>query len=98
MEETANVLLKRAIEVAVVAHAGQVDKNGEAYILHLLRVMLAVRSHAGSIEQQVAAVLHDVLEDCDVPDDFLAQRFPPEVCDMVDALTHLDGEDDPSFL
>lgn len=98
MDETPNALLERAIEVALVAHAGQVDKNGEAYILHPLRVMLTVRSHSGSIEQQVAAVLHDVLEDCDVPDDFLEQRFPSGVCNMVDALTHTEGEDYPSFL
>jgi hypothetical protein len=39
-----------------------------------------------------------VLEDCDVGDDFLAARFPAEVCDLVDALTHLDGEDYPAFI
>ena len=42
--------------------------------------------------------MHDVIEDCDVPDDFLEQRFPVEVCDMVDVLTHIDGEDYPVFL
>jgi hypothetical protein len=39
-----------------------------------------------------------VSEDCDVPDDYLDQRFPAEVCDMADALTHQDGEDYPAFL
>jgi hypothetical protein len=91
-------LLERAIEVAVVAHAGQADKNGEAYILHPLRVMFAVRERGGSIEQQVAAVLHDVIEDCDVPDDYLVQRFPAEVCDLVDSLTKIEGEDYEPFL
>jgi (p)ppGpp synthase/HD superfamily hydrolase len=91
-------MLERAIEVAVVAHAGQVDKNGEANILHPLRVMLAVRERGGSIEQQAAAVMHDVLEDCDVPDGFLVQRFPIEICDLVDGLTKVEGEDYGSFL
>ena len=91
-------MLERAIEVAVVAHAGQVDKNGEAYILHPLRVMLVVREKGGSIEQQAAAVLHDVIEDCDVPDDFLAARFPDAVCDLVDALTRQDGEPYDAFV
>jgi hypothetical protein len=90
-------MLERAIEVAVVAHAGQVDKN-EAYILHPLRVMLAVRERGGTVEQQAAAVLHDVIEDCDVDDDFLGARFPADVCDLVDALTHQDGEDYPTFV
>lgn len=31
--------LERAIEIAAKAHAGQVDKAGEVYILHPLRVM-----------------------------------------------------------
>jgi hypothetical protein len=98
VDESRNAILERAIEVAVVAHAGQVDKDGEAYILHPLRVMLAVRERGGSVEQQAAAVLHDVIEDCDVGDDFLAARFPEAVCDLVDALTHQDGEDYPAFI
>jgi (p)ppGpp synthase/HD superfamily hydrolase len=93
-----NAMLERAIEVAVVAHSGQVDKNGEAYILHPLRVMLAVREHGGSIEQQAAAVLHDVIEDCDVPEHYLTRRFPAAVWDLVDALTHQDGEEYPAFI
>ena len=91
-------MLERAIEVAVVAHAGQVDKNGEAYILHPLRVMLAVRERGGTIEQQAAAVLHGVIEDCDVTDEFLATRFPKAVCDIVDALAHQAGEDYEVFI
>src|SRR5688500_10666886 len=98
MTESDNAMLERAIEVAVVSHAGQADKNGEAYILHPLRVMLAVRERGGSVEQQAAAVLHDVIEDCDVPDDFLTARFPTAVCDLVDALTKIDGEDYEGFL
>ncbi len=48
-----------AIEIAVRAHGGQVDKGGQPYILHPLRLMFAVD---GPIAQQ-AAVLHDVVED-----------------------------------
>lgn len=98
MKETSNAKLERAIELAVLSHAGRVDRAGEAYILHPLRVMLAVRERGGTIEQQAAAVLHDVIEDCDVTDDFLAARFPEAVCDMVDALTRQDGEDYETFL
>jgi (p)ppGpp synthase/HD superfamily hydrolase len=98
MNEADRTVLEAAIEVAVVAHAGQVDKNGDPYILHPLRVMLAVRERGGSPHQQAAGVLHDVIEDCDVSDDFLQERFPAEVCDLVDALTHIEGEDYSSFL
>jgi hypothetical protein len=43
--------------------------------------MLAVRGRGGTEAQQIAAVLHHVSEDCDVPDDVLNQRFPAEDCD-----------------
>jgi hypothetical protein len=36
-------LLQRAIEIAVHAHAGQVDKGGNLYVLHPLRLMLRIR-------------------------------------------------------
>lgn len=51
--------LERAIEIAVEAHAGQVDRNGAPYILHPLRVMAQMESN----EERIVAVLHDVVED-----------------------------------
>ena len=52
--------LARAIEIAVEAHAGQTDKAGAPYILHPLRVMLALEGD----EDRIVGVLHDVIEDC----------------------------------
>ena len=91
-------MLERAIEVALFCHVSQVDKNDEASILHPLRVMLTVRERGGTIEQQAAAVLHDVIEDCGVTDEFLADRLPETDCDLVDALTHQDEEDYQGFI
>ena len=36
--------LEKAIKIAVEAHTGQVDKGGNPYILHPLRVMLSLNS------------------------------------------------------
>ena len=52
-------LLETAIQIAAEAHAGQKQKNGQPYILHPLRVMARVSTE----EEQIVAVLHDVLED-----------------------------------
>lgn len=52
-------ILGRAIAIAAEAHASQTDKAGRPYILHPLRVMMAVPDEAKEV-----AVLHDVLEDC----------------------------------
>jgi (p)ppGpp synthase/HD superfamily hydrolase len=55
--------LQRAIEIAVMAHKGQVDKAGAPYVLHPLRVMHSLR--AENVQTQIVGVLHDVVEDCD---------------------------------
>jgi len=34
--------LEQAISIASLAHAGQLDKGGEPYILHPLRVMMNI--------------------------------------------------------
>jgi GTP diphosphokinase / guanosine-3',5'-bis(diphosphate) 3'-diphosphatase len=81
--------LERAIEIAAAAHAAQVDKAGQPYILHPLRVMLRV---AGAHER-MAAVLHDVVEDTPVTLERLTQEgFPTEVVAAIAALTKNPGE------
>jgi (p)ppGpp synthase/HD superfamily hydrolase len=51
--------LSDAIIAAARLHEGQVDKAGAPYILHPLRVMLAMRTE----EERILAVLHDTAED-----------------------------------
>ena len=81
--------LEKAIEIAARAHTGQLDKAGAPYILHPLRLMLAVRRPS----ERIAAVLHDVVEDTDVTlDDLRAAEFHAEVLEAVDALTKRTGE------
>lgn len=81
--------LTEAITIAAQAHDGQTDKAGQPYILHCLRVMLAMNSDT----DRIVAVLHDVLEDAtdwqigDLGD------FGPGVEGAVDALTRRDRED-----
>jgi hypothetical protein len=52
---------EEAVELAAKAHRGQRDKVGIVYLLHPLRVALAVSPPA-----RVVAVLHDVIEDTEV--------------------------------
>jgi (p)ppGpp synthase/HD superfamily hydrolase len=81
--------LERAIAIAAAAHVGQVDKAGQPYILHPLRVMLRVATE----HERMAAVLHDVVEDTDVTLHTLAAGgFAPEVIAAVEALTKRPGE------
>ncbi len=87
--------LNRAIEIAVQAHAGQVDKAGAPYILHPLRVMMRMETP----ETMMAAVLHDVVEDTDWTLEALKQEgFSPKVLDAVEHLTWRPEEEYEDFL
>jgi (p)ppGpp synthase/HD superfamily hydrolase len=84
------VTLERAIAIAAEAHAGQKDKAGNPYILHPLRVMLAVKAP----EERIVAVLHDLVEDTPCTLDALrAEGFSRDIVDAVDALTRRHGEE-----
>jgi len=87
--------LEDAIAIAVEAHRGQTDKAGAPYILHPLRVMLAVATE----EERMAAVLHDVLEDGGWTLERLRQRGVPEpVLEALDRLTRREGESYEAFV
>jgi len=52
-------LLNKAIEIAVKAHKGQVDKYGHPYIIHVFSVMNA----GETMDEKICGALHDVVED-----------------------------------
>ena len=84
-----------AVRIATAAHDGQLDKSGKPYIGHPVRVMNRV---AGTHEQ-MAAVLHDVIEDTPVTaDDLRAAGCPERVVTAVVALSHLPGEPQADYL
>jgi GTP diphosphokinase / guanosine-3',5'-bis(diphosphate) 3'-diphosphatase len=81
--------LERAIEIAARAHSGQVDKAGAPYILHPLRVMMAVSSP----DERMVAVMHDVVEDTSVTlEELRSYGFAKEVLAAIHALTKTTGE------
>ena len=76
--------LEKALELAAVHHAGQFDKAGEPYILHVLRVMHAVKG----LKAKTVAAMHDLLEDTGVTEqDLRSIGFDAEIVDAVLALT-----------
>jgi (p)ppGpp synthase/HD superfamily hydrolase len=86
--------LEDAIILATQRHRGQSDKAGVPYILHPLRVMASLGQNASESER-IVAVLHDVVEDCDVSLQNLRDLgFSEEVVAAVDALTKRDDEKD----
>ena len=86
-----NQLLAKAINLAMQAHAGQTDKAGMPYIGHVMRVMQAGRT----IDEKIAGVLHDIVED--TPWTFealLDEEFPAHIVDALRCVTKL-HDDEP---
>lgn len=82
-------MLEKAIEIAVEAHRGQIDKAGKIYILHPIRVMLRGKNET----EQIVGILHDVVEDTPVTLDMLRlEGFPDKILDALECITKKDGE------
>lgn len=73
-----------ALELAVEKHKNQTDKAGNPYILHPLHVMENVNSKEGKI----VAILHDIIEDTDITEDYLLKiGLSKRIVDAVVELT-----------
>jgi (p)ppGpp synthase/HD superfamily hydrolase len=78
--------LERAIEIATDAHRGQLDKAGNEYIGHPLRVMAMGRT----TEEKIVGVLHDVVEDSAWTfEQLAAEGFSAEVIEALRCVTKL---------
>jgi GTP diphosphokinase / guanosine-3',5'-bis(diphosphate) 3'-diphosphatase len=82
--------VRRAYEFAAEAHAPQRRESGEPYINHPLAVAETAASLHMDAATIVAALCHDVSEDCNVPMSELESRFGREVARLVDCVTKLD--------
>lgn len=89
-------MLKKAIQIAINAHAEQKDKAGKPYILHLLRVM-----NSGQTEtEKICGVLHDLVEDTGYTfEDLKKEGFSNEVIEVLKCVTKVsDNENYEDFI
>ena len=84
--------LERAIEIAVSAHKGQLDKGGNPYILHPLSVMMALDLE----DEKIVGVLHDVIEDNEewTFEKLEIEGFSLSVIDALKSVTKLSENED----
>jgi len=82
-------LVADAIAYATAKHGDQRRPTGVPYLEHLLEALQALVEGAGITDPDVlaAAVLHDVLEDTEVTTEQLAQRFGPQIAELVSWVT-----------
>lgn len=86
------ITLGQAIALAAEAHKDELDrKTGEAYMLHVMRVTLAVTGE----KERIVAALHDIVEHVDgwTFDRLRRCGVSGEIVEAVDALTRREGED-----
>jgi (p)ppGpp synthase/HD superfamily hydrolase len=87
--------LERAIQIAAIGHAGQVDKGGSPYIFHPLRIMLKGHDE----RHQIVGVLHDLLEDTSwTAEDLAKEGFDQSILRALDYLTRRPGETYDSYV
>ena len=85
------IILDRAKEIAKAAHEGQVDKAGKPYIEHPMRVMKMGKT----VEEKIAGVLHDVVEDSEWTFEMLEKEgIPKDVMDALRCVTKLSEDED----
>ena len=83
--------LEKAIQIAVDAHTGQIDKGNNPYILHPLRVMLSLENE----EEKIVGILHDVVEDCDgwTYEKLRSEGFSENILDALRSVSKTDREE-----
>lgn len=88
--------LERAVAIAAEAHAGQVDKAGEAFILHPLRVMMDLDTET----ERIVGILHDVVErnPAWTLGALRSEGFSETIIEAVDSVTRRDGEEYETFV
>lgn len=80
--------LRKALEIALVAHSNQVDKGGRPYILHPMRVAMSFDTET----LKIIGVLHDVIEDSDITLEYIYTVFGKKIGDAIDAISKRKGE------
>ncbi|WHO75395.1 HD domain-containing protein [Rhizobium sp. BT03] len=88
--------LDHAIQIALKAHEGQVDKTDRPFFEHCQRVALLVSGD----DTRTVAYLHDVVEKGSgwTLDRLREEGFPPAIISAVDALTRRADELDDDFV
>lgn len=82
-------VIQEAFELASTAHARQIRKTGEPYIIHPLAVAYILAELHMDLQGIVAALLHDVVEDTDYTLEDIRMLFGDEVAFLVDGVTKL---------
>lgn len=90
-------LYREALSDMFDFHRGQVDKCGEPYYLHPLRIA-AHFQELNDADGAIVAALHDLIEDTVCTFTYLEYHYPDYIIDAVDAITRRENETYKSYM
>jgi GTP pyrophosphokinase len=82
--------VRKAYRLADQAHLGQLRKSGDPYITHPIAVAIQCAEWKLDAQALMAALMHDVMEDCGITKQELIEKFGAPVAELVDGLTKLE--------
>lgn len=82
-------MVEKAFYFAESAHSGQKRESGEDYIIHPVEVACILVEMGLDTSTIIAGLIHDVIEDTKYTYDDVAEKFSPEVANLVDGVTKL---------
>lgn len=86
-------IVKKAYEYARILHGDQKRKDGTLYISHPVEVALILAKQGFDEDVVSAALLHDVIEDCDCTVKQLTDRFNSNIANLVDAVSAINNNE-----
>ena len=85
--------IKKAFQIATEAHGNVRRKSGEPYIFHPIEVARIVVEEMGlGTTSIICALLHDVVEDSDIPLSRLEEEFGSRTAKIIDGLTKVPSD------
>ena len=95
MNDLERYWVETGLALAIEAHKGQVDKAGEPYFLHFMRVGMAFKE----AKKMTLGFIHDVLEDTTITaDDLRAAGLPEDIIRGAIAISKVRGESNDAYL
>jgi guanosine-3',5'-bis(diphosphate) 3'-pyrophosphohydrolase len=82
-------LIMRAYVYSARAHAGQMRKSGEPYLIHPIAVAGILADMRMDVDTIAVGLLHDTMEDCLATGNDLSSQFGSDVAELVDGVTKI---------
>lgn len=87
--QTEQDVILKAYQLATEKHQGQKRKSGEEYFVHPLSVATEVSKRSFDFQSISAALLHDVLDDCEVSYYDLSNQFGTDIANLVEGVSKI---------